>query len=189
MIWVGVDPQREVWTRTRKNTRISSIDSVSYVTCPSLSLLSFLLYESFSSFSSFVPVHLDYFWSYRVLLFMAFHHEQRLLRYSSLFKCSPGQLLILSLFFCRIFVMNKDFWGFSYYLGLSFCIECGDVRQVTYIDAEAVMESPRTFRRLPWRSLAFLQLISIARIYLRGDLSVLPRWMLDLIEDSRFYVD
>ena len=96
---------------------------------------------------------------------------------------------LIRLFFCRLFIMNGYFWGFSYYSGLSFYIECDNVRQATYIDAKAVMESPRTFRRLPWRSLTFLQLILVAQIYLRGDLSVLPEWMLGLTEDLRFCID
>lgn len=83
--------------------------------------------------------------------------------------------------------MDGDFWG-SYYSNLSLCIECNDVRLATYLNAEAVVESPRTFRGLSCRSLVFLLLISLAWIDLGGGLCMLPGWMLGLTEDLRLCV-
>ena len=51
------------------------------------------------------------------------------------------------------------------------CIKFGGARQVTYINAEAVVESSRTFRKLPQRSLAFLGFTLIAQTHLGHDLA------------------
>ena len=95
---------------------------------------------------------------------------------------------LIGLCFCGFFTMNREFWDFSYYSSLSFCIKCGGAKQVTYIDAGAVVESLETFRKLPRKSLASLGFISVARIYLKYDLSVWPRRVLGLTKDSRFCV-
>ena len=84
--------------------------------------------------------------------------------------------------------MDGDFWGSSYCLDLFLCIECGDVRLATNPNAEAIVESPGTFRGLSSRSLVFLLLISLAQIDLGGDLCMLPGWMLGLTEDPRFCI-
>ena len=98
---------------------------------------------------------------------------------------TPG---LIRLFFCSFFIMDGDFWGSSYCLDLFLCIECGDVKLATYLNAEAVVESLGTFKGLSCRSLVFLLLISLARIDLGGDLCMLPRWMLGVTEDPRFCV-
>jgi len=60
---------------------------------------------------------------------------------------------------------------------------------VSYIDAGAVEESSRTFRKLPWRSLASLGITLVAQIYLKHDvLGVQPERVLGLTKDLRFCV-
>ena len=84
--------------------------------------------------------------------------------------------------------MNGDFWGFSYCLSFFFCIKCGGARKVTYINAESIMESSGTFRKLPWRSLASLGFTLVARTRLGHDLGVRPGRVLDLTKYPRFCI-
>lgn len=101
MIWVDVDPQWEVWTSTRKNTKIYSINFniICYMPLFESSFLPFIWVIIFFFFLIFCPspprLALDCLWSYQAFLFMTFHFERRLLRYASLFRCPPGQLLVL----------------------------------------------------------------------------------------------
>ena len=98
MLWVDTDLQWDIWTRTRKNMRISVLIVVWCVTwisfeCFSYSLslfcvvphffLPFLLYEPSPPFSYIFLIHLDNFWPYRAL-------------------------------FSWFFIINGDFWGLLY---------------------------------------------------------------------------
>ena len=90
--------------------------------------------------------------------------------------------------FSWFFITNEDLWGFSHCLGLSFCIKCDGAKQMTFINAEVVMESSRNFRKLPRRSLSFLGCTLVAWTCPKHDLGVWPRGALGLTNDTRFCV-
>ena len=86
------------------------------------------------------------------------------------------------------FIMNEDFWSFSYSSGLSFCIKCGDTRQVNFVNAEVVMELFKNFKKLPQRSVPSLGLTLVAQIQLGHGLIIRSRSILVLINNPRIYV-
>ena len=75
--------------------------------------------------------------------------------------------------------MNGDFWGLFYYSGLSFCIKCSGARQVTFINAEAVVELLGNFRKLPWKNAHSLGFTSVAWTFLEHSLGIGPGRSLD----------
>ena len=152
-----------------------------YILCVSLLFLLFLLYES-SSYFVLVFGLIELFF----LDFSSWKENSKVFLTIQAFAWITSGLI--GLFFCRFFIKNEDFWGFSYYSGLSFCIKCGGARQVIYIDARTIVESLGTFRKLSRRCLASLEFILVVWIYLGHDLGVQPGWVLGLVKDPRFRV-
>ena len=84
--------------------------------------------------------------------------------------------------------MNGDFLDLFYCSSLSFYIKCDGARQVTFINAEAIVESSGNFWKLPWKSMPSLEFTSVIWTFLGHSLGTCPERSLALTNDPRIFV-
>ena len=148
-----------------------------------LNLIFFFLVTRIFSEKVYAPFFLIYYMSFFLLSYLLYEPSP-----------SSSYVVIIRYFwsyrapFSWFFIMNEDLWGFSYCLGLSFCIKCDSAKQMTFINAEVVVESSGNFRKLPRKSLSSLGCTLVAWTRLKHDLGVWLRRVLGLTNDTRFCV-
>ena len=122
--------------------------------------------------------------------FLVIHHERSFLG----FLLSIKESTWITSGLIRLYFPDYSSWTetslafFFFCSSLSFCIKCGCARQVTFINAEIVVESSRNFKKLTQRSLLSLWFILVAPTCLRRDLGIGPRRSLSLTNNLRTYV-